>query len=104
MGNQNEGFIFVSPLVTNLLNLTDYVAALFPTLDARPIAAIVSEYTGIGLDTVFDQAVAIYGDGKTEPLHLSSSTFFLPKMSAAILICPTYTLMNSVEGSVHKVQ
>lgn len=58
------------------LTLTEYVAALFPTLGAGPISAIVKEYTSIGLPTTLAQATAIYGEGAI------FSVFFFERMRA----------------------
>lgn len=53
-----------------------------PQFTPAQVQATVSQYTGIGLDTVFDQASAILGE--------------------SILVCPTYTLLGALKGSARK--
>ena len=60
--NAAEGVIFVNETITENMTLAEYVAQLVPQFNATQIDATVAQYTGIGLNTVYDQAVAIMGD------------------------------------------
>ena len=44
------------------MDLTNYVTQLFPHFNDKQIQDTVAQYTGIGLDTVNDQAVGIMGE------------------------------------------
>ncbi|THH08486.1 hypothetical protein EW145_g2677 [Phellinidium pouzarii] len=80
--NTFEGRIFVSSEIVSNMTVSDYISQLFPTFGKTQIEAAAREYTGIGLDTIFDQAVAIMGE--------------------SIFICPTYTLLNGFRGHSFK--
>lgn len=59
----NEGFDFVSS--TTVSTLDSYVRNLFPALDDPHVKAIVDTYASAdGLETPFDQAVALQGECK----------------------------------------
>ena len=62
VNNGNEGFIFVNSTLTSQMNISEYVAGLMPQFTSAQVQATVAQYTGIGLDTVFDQATAIMGE------------------------------------------
>lgn len=62
MTNGNEGLIFVNSTITSQLTISQYVAALMPQFTPAQVQATVAQYTGIGLDTVFDQATAIMSE------------------------------------------
>ncbi|KAI5119060.1 hypothetical protein M0805_001519 [Coniferiporia weirii] len=80
--NTFEGRIFVDSDITSNMSLSDYTSQLFPTFGESQIEATVRQYTGIGLDTVVDQAIAIMGE--------------------SIFICPTYALLNAFKGRSFK--
>ena len=62
MTNTFEGTIFVSSTIEANQTVTDYVTQLMPQFNEAQIKKAVETYTGIGLDTVFDQAVGIMGE------------------------------------------
>lgn len=62
MTNTFEGTIFVNPNFTAEMTVEDYVTQLFPLFDQEQINATVAQYTGIGLNTVNDQAIGIMGE------------------------------------------
>ena len=62
MTNTFEGSIFVSSPIEANQTVTDYVTQLMPQFNEKQIQEAVKTYTGIGLDTVFDQAVASWAN------------------------------------------
>ncbi|KAH8113825.1 cephalosporin esterase [Phellopilus nigrolimitatus] len=80
--NTFEGTIFVNSTFSEEMSITDYVTQLFPLFNETQINETVSQYTGIGLDTVNDQAIGIMGE--------------------SIFICPTYLLLNAFQGRARK--
>ena len=62
MTNTFEGRIFVNSAFSSQMDLTNYVTQLFPHFNDKQIQGTVAQYTGIGLDTVNDQAVGIMGE------------------------------------------
>jgi hypothetical protein len=44
------------------ITLADYVAQLVPQFNESQIKATVAQYTGIGLETVFNQSAGIMGE------------------------------------------
>ena len=62
--NTFEGRLFVSQNFTENQTIAEYVAQIIPQFSDREIQETVAVYTGIGLDTVFDQATAIMGEGE----------------------------------------
>ena len=62
MTNTFEGRIFVNANFLTQMDITTYVTQLFPLFDEKQIQDTVDQYTGIGLDTVNDQAIAIMGE------------------------------------------
>ncbi|KAI5115695.1 hypothetical protein M0805_004464, partial [Coniferiporia weirii] len=60
--NAFEGRIFVDANITSNMSLSNYTSQLFPAFGESQIEATVLQYTGIGLDTVFDQATAVMGE------------------------------------------
>lgn len=60
--NTFEGLSFVSKTIVANQNLTEYVTQLMPQFNEKQIQQAVKTYTGIGLNTVYDQAVAIMGE------------------------------------------
>ena len=102
MTNTFEGSIFVSSTIEANQTVTDYVTQLMPQFNEKQIQEAVKTYTGIGLDTVFDQAVGIMGECK---LHYGE-TFLNIYLTfhKAIFICPTYLLLDAFPGRSHKVR
>lgn len=82
MTNTFEGRIFVNANFSTQMDITTYVTQLFPLFDEKQIQDTVDQYTGIGLDTVNDQAIAIMGE--------------------SIFICPSYALLSVFPGQAHK--
>ncbi|KAI5117712.1 hypothetical protein M0805_003201 [Coniferiporia weirii] len=80
--NTFEGRVFVDANITSNTSLSDYTSQLFPAFGESQIEATVRQYTDIGLDTVFGQAVAVMGE--------------------SIFICPTYALLNAFKGRSFK--
>ena len=62
MTNTFEGRNFVNSGIISGMNITNYVTQLFPQFNDNQIQDTVAQYTGAGLDTAFDQAVAIMGE------------------------------------------
>lgn len=62
MTNTFEGTIFVNPNISEEITVEDYVTQLFPLFNQEQIKATVAQYTGIGLNTVNDQAIGIMGE------------------------------------------
>lgn len=62
MTNTFEGRTFVNSGVISEMNITNYVSQLFPQFNDKQIQDTVAQYTGAGLGTAFDQAVAIMGE------------------------------------------
>ena len=60
--NTFEGRDFVSQNFTVNQTITEYIYQLMPQFSDRQIRETAKLYTGIGLDTVFDQATAIIGE------------------------------------------
>ncbi|PAV18001.1 alpha beta-hydrolase [Pyrrhoderma noxium] len=82
MTNTFEGRDFINSGILSGMNITNYVTQLFPQFNDNQIQDTVAQYTGAGLDTAFDQAVAIMGE--------------------SIFICPTYALLSAYPGQAHK--
>ncbi|KAH8113786.1 cephalosporin esterase [Phellopilus nigrolimitatus] len=82
MTNVLEGFAFVSDDITSKMTLPEYVSQLFPGFGEAQVNAAIQHYTNIGLETVFNQAVAVMGE--------------------SIFICPTYFLLNGFPGPSFK--
>ncbi|KAI5117711.1 hypothetical protein M0805_003200 [Coniferiporia weirii] len=80
--NTFEGRTFVDSDITSNMSLSDYISQLFPTFKEAQLQAAVLQYTGTGLDTVVDQAIAVMGE--------------------SIFICPTYALLNAFGGRSFK--
>ncbi|GLB44901.1 putative type-B carboxylesterase lipase family protein [Lyophyllum shimeji] len=78
--NTFEGAIFIDPKTPSNVDVKNYVAQLFPTLDAKEIAAAASQYENLGSPTF--QVTAIMGE--------------------AIFICPTYYLLQAFGGHGYK--
>ncbi|KAH7928320.1 alpha/beta-hydrolase [Leucogyrophana mollusca] len=74
VGNSNEGNIFVNANET--LNITDYVAQLFP--DMTPLQVQEAAYVYASYGTPLEQAIAVMGD--------------------SIFVCPTYYLLQAFQG------
>ena len=66
MTNSFEGKSFVSQNLTENQTLTDYVTQLMPQFNEEQIQETANLYTGIGLDTTFDQASGIMGECQYE--------------------------------------
>ena len=62
MTNTFEGRIFVNSAFSSQMELKNYVTQLFPQFNDKQLQDTVAQYTGIGLDTVNDQAVGIMGE------------------------------------------
>jgi hypothetical protein len=111
MANTNsfEGLHFVNP--ANPLPLDIYVKNLFPTLSKADIQRAVELYGSIREDTsgnetltLTNQAIAVYGEGENISfcqIELRRCEYPRP---AAILICPTYWLLQAFDGKAYKVR
>lgn len=77
MTNANEGVTFVNSNVTANLTISQYVATLMPQFTPAQVQATIAQYTGIGLDTVFDQAAAIIGECESVPLPATLRIVFI---------------------------
>ncbi|KAH7906561.1 Alpha/Beta hydrolase protein [Hygrophoropsis aurantiaca] len=74
VGNSNEGNNFVNANET--LNITDYVAQLFP--DMTPLQVQEAAYVYQSYGTALEQAITVMGD--------------------SIFVCPTYYLLQAFQG------
>ncbi|KAJ7574029.1 Alpha/Beta hydrolase protein [Mycena floridula] len=78
--NSFEGSRFIDPSTADTVQVSDYLAQLFPLFTASDIRAATAQYKGLG--GPFDQVTAIMGE--------------------AIFICPTYSLLRSFRGPSFK--
>lgn len=100
MVNTFEGSIFVNPNISAEQTIEEYIANIFPLLNETQINATVAQYTGIGLDTINDQAIGIVGECKEldSPWNITNQFDLV-----AFFICPTYQLLSAFPGRSHKV-
>lgn len=108
MANTNsfEGIHFVNP--ANPLPLDAYVKSLFPLLENAEVQQAVELYAPIRKDpggneslTMTNQAVAVHGEGE---LFRVCCVVEARDRSTAILICPTYWLLQAFDGKSYKVR
>ena len=62
MTNAFEGTVFVNETIVDNMTLADYVAQLFPQFNDAQIEATVAQYTDIGLNSVYEQAISVMGE------------------------------------------
>ena len=62
MTNAFEGTIFVNETIVDNMTLADYVAQLVPQFSEAQIEATVAQYTDIGLNSVYEQAISVMGE------------------------------------------
>lgn len=99
--NTFEGTIFVNENISSTSPLSNYVGQLFPTLSSGQVSAAVEQYTNIGLDGTFNQAVGIMGECECDMVCWIRKQFTV--LVPAIFICPTYKLLAAFPGRSHKV-
>ena len=58
--NTFEGAAFVNSSISDTVQVTEYVAELFPDFSPKQSSAVVAQYAGLG--TNFSQVVAIMGE------------------------------------------
>jgi hypothetical protein len=101
--NAHEGFSFVNQTANQ--DAAFYAQQLYPTLSAKQSKKVADLYAGLG--SMADQNTLIYGECKhriTRGLQFEFSftnEFFSP---IAILICPTYDLLNAFPGRSYKAR
>lgn len=64
MTNAHEGVILVNPNVSSLGTTEDYIRQIAPRFNSSQIETVASLYGDIGLETVTDTAMQLFGESE----------------------------------------
>lgn len=101
MTNAAEGDIFVDQNIIENMTLVEYVKQLLPNFNDAQVNDTVCEYSNSDLQTVYDQAIGIYGDC-TSIIPYSKKKGLISQK--AVIVCPTYAILQYFNGVAFKVR